>query len=343
MVPSDLVELTAINYFKHRNRGVTSDVTLTNKLIKSYLPFFKRDPRKFFLYDWNEPKGEFSWTSEVTKFPYRYSFGWIGTSYTPISPIFEDKRFNPVNWIFLHKYSPWKTRLPFWKKKTTTALLSIHGYAETTFWYHEQSYFHIFKNVFDDCDIYTVELPYHFRRQPINSPFSGAYYLNGNPVRMLEAVRQSVQEILFITEILKEKYERVIIFGLSLGGHIAALASQFLKEVDLISALASPFLFALNPKIVPVSVDIVYQLKSVGKTNYYKILYPANLKYFSPFTTNLNTAFIGGRYDRIVPFERVKELSIMLGKPLYAYPGGHLTLMFWLRSMLKQINTIFTA
>lgn len=336
LVPSDLVEIPAISFFKYRNRGLTPDVTLTPSMIRLYFPYFKRNPRNFYKYNWKESDCQFNWTSEALRFPYRYSMGWKYSSYQPITPILTEKKFEPVKRIFLHKYLPWRRNKV--RNSRKTILLSIHGYAENTFRYHEQSYFHIFRNVFD-CDICALELPYHFQRQPHDSPFSGAYYLNGNPIRMLEAVRQSVQEIIFITKLLKEEYERVVVFGLSLGGHIVAFASQFLKNVELISALASPFLFNLNPRIVPVSIDIIKQLKEIGKTNYYKILYPTNIKYFEPFTTNLNTVFIGGRYDRIVPFERVKELSKLMKKPLYAYPGGHLTLLFWLRAILKQINS----
>ena len=114
------------------------------EMIKSYLPFFKKDPRRFFLPDWKEGVRELSWTSNVLKFPYRYSFGWIETPYNPITPILNEEKFKPVNWIFLHKFTSWRKK---YGKKQNTCLLSIHGYAEFTFRYHEQSYFHIFKNV----------------------------------------------------------------------------------------------------------------------------------------------------------------------------------------------------
>lgn len=158
---------------------------------------------------------------------------------------------------------------------------------------------------------------------------------------MLESIRQSLQEILFLSEFLKQKYKRVNLVGISLGGHILALASQLLQGVDLIIGLASPFLFNLNPIIAPVSVNIVSQMKENGHENWYKILYACNLKYFSPFTTNSNTIVIGGLYDRIVPISRVKQLSSMLRKPLLTYPGGHISLIIWLRSLLLQAEKKF--
>ncbi|MFX0208345.1 MAG: hypothetical protein ACFFDT_20340, partial [Candidatus Hodarchaeota archaeon] len=120
-----------------------------------------------------------------------------------------------------------------------------------------------------------------------------------------------------------------------------ALTSQFLEGINIIAALASPFLFNLNPKIVPISVKTITQLKEEHHLNWYKILYPCNIKYFNPFTTNLKTIIIGGIYDRIVPLSSVEDLSRILDKPLITYPGGHISLVFWLRSLLYQITKIF--
>ena len=129
-------------------------------------------------------------------------------------------------------------------------------------------------------------------------------------------------------------------FGISLGGHLVALSTQLVNEIDIISALAGPFLFRLatKTKIVPVANNYIIQHKEQGLTSFYKILYPTNLKYFAPLTTNTNTAIIGGFYDRIVPFDFVQDLSQTLQKPLYTYPGGHLTLLIWLRSLLSKID-----
>jgi hypothetical protein len=157
---------------------------------------------------------------------------------------------------------------------------------------------------------------------------------------MLEAFRQSILEIKLLINQLKEEYNRVILFGVSLGGHLVALSTQLLKDINIISALAGPFLFRLatKTKIVPVANNYITQHKEQGLTSYYKILYPTNLKYFTPLTTNKNTAIIGGFYDRIVPFDFVQDLSQTLQKPLYSYPGGHLTLLLWLKSLLSKID-----
>jgi hypothetical protein len=114
-------------------------------------------------------------------------------------------------------------------------------------------------------------------------------------------------------------------------------------DIDIIAALASPFLFRLAAKknIVPIARNYVDQLSSEGRTSYYRILYSTNMKYYTPFTTNDKTVIIGGEYDRIVPFEMVTNLSEMLQRPLFSYPGGHLTILLWLKPLLQQIDNFF--
>jgi esterase/lipase len=331
IVPSDLVEYPIINYFKFRNKGKIRDEDLSHSFISLYTKYYRKDPRKFFLEKFKPKLIKVNWSKSVTCGKFIRSTGQTRSSYRPLSPLFQDQKYFPVSRMLTYRYTFDDG------KESTCAVLFIHGYAETTFFFHELSYFRIMRRIFKG-DIFTLELPYHFHRQPTDSPFSGAYFLNGNPVRMLEAIRQSIQEMLLLTNYLKDRYDRIVIFGVSLGGHIAALTTQFMTDVEIICALASPFIFSLNPEIVPISTEIVSKLKKRRQTNWYRILYACNLKYFSPFTTNHHTTIIGGRYDRIVHFDDVKKLSTMLDKPLFSYPGGHLSLILWLRSLLNRIN-----
>ncbi|MFX0171106.1 MAG: hypothetical protein ACFE9L_04230 [Candidatus Hodarchaeota archaeon] len=338
-MPSDLLDIPVICYFQHRNRGQLQDIEITSQMIQKYSKFYRKNPRRFFQINLSQNLLEITWTKARQKGSFLYSLGIKQTPYRAITPIIGETKHSPVHLMNIHKY---KIRNKNEKERSDTATLFIHGYAENTVQWHEAIYFRFFRKFFR-CDVFSLELPYHFNRQPSDSPFSGAYFLNGNPIRMLEAMRQSIQEILFLVEYLKNIYNEVILFGVSLGGHIVALTSQFLEGIEIIAALASPFLFNLNPRIVPVSVKTVTQLKKEHHQNWYKILYPCDIKYFSPFTTNSKIIIVGGRHDRIVPLSSVENLSKMLDKPLLTYPGGHISLIFWLRSILIQISNIFRS
>ncbi|PWI46741.1 hypothetical protein CEE45_15240 [Candidatus Heimdallarchaeota archaeon B3_Heim] len=339
VVPSDLLEYPVINYFQYRNNGYLEDFQLTNNLIQKYLPYHKKDPRLLFTLD-PQIESNIIWNDCVERGMFCESIGSAHSPYRPKSDaIFCDPKFDPLKQLIVHRYIRKNVT-----KDHKNAFLFIHGYAESHFIFHEQFYFRLAYNQFK-IDIYALELPYHHHRVPYDSPFSGAYFLNGNPIRMLEAFNQSISEIQFLVNYLKKRYDRVILFGVSLGGHLVAVSSQLVTDIDCIAALASPFLFGLSLKtnIVPIANNYILQHKEQGLASTYTILYSTNLKYFYPYTTNENTTIIGGIYDRIVPFNLVAKLAKMLQKPLYRYPGGHLTLLAWFRSLITQINRQFSS
>ncbi len=334
-VPSDLLEYPVINYFQYRNNGFLDDIKLTPKVVNAYLRFYKRDPRKLFTPASKPIK--IQWSKAIERGSYHQSVGTLTSPYVPIvNEVFNNPKFDSVKKMITHKYKNKK------KKNSKTAVLFIHGYAESHFIFHEQFYFRLLNNQFN-CNIYALELPYHLRRQTNDSPFSGAYFLNGNPVRMLEAFRQSIHEIKLLIDYLNEEYDRIVLYGGSLGGHLVAHMSQLVDDIDIITALASPFLFRLATKtnIVPIARNYIKQLTSEGITSYFKILYSTNLKFYSPHTTNEKTAIIGGESDRSIPFEMVNDLAKLLQTTLFSYPGGHLTILLWLRPLLRQIDSLF--
>ncbi|MHA2173986.1 MAG: alpha/beta fold hydrolase [Candidatus Hodarchaeales archaeon] len=335
-VPSDLLEYPVINYFRYRNNGSVTDIKITPKIAKKYLIHYKKDPR--LIYGIPKKKIKINWSKSVKNTGIYHSTGIASTTYRPlVSKVLKHTKFDPLSKIKLHKYVKQPSG-----ESGRTVLLFIHGYAESQFIFHEQIYFRLIRERFKS-DIIAIELPYHHSRQPSDSPFSGSYFLNGNPVRMLEAFRQSIIEIVSLISSLKSEYDRVLLFGISLGGHLAALSSQFLENIEIIAGLASPFLFRLASKanIAPIANNYILEHKIENLASYYKILYSTNMKYFKPFSTNEKTAVIGGHYDRIVPINQVIALSQMIHKPLFSYPGGHLTLLPWLRSLLKKIDVSY--
>ena len=195
-VPSDLLEYPVINYFQYRNNGeFLEDIQLTSKIVKAYLRYYKKDPRKIFT-PTSKKNLNIRWSKAVEWGFFLQSIGTLVSPYVPIvNEAFKDFKFEPVKKMIIHKYKSKK------KVNENTAFLFIHGYAESHFIFHEQFYFRFLKNQFN-CNIYALELPYHLHRQTHDSPFSGAYFLSGNPVRMLEAFRQSIHEIKLLVEYL---------------------------------------------------------------------------------------------------------------------------------------------
>ena len=94
-VPSDLLEYPVINYFQYRNDGILEDIPLTPKVIKAYLPYYKKDPRKIFTpaplplkIHFSKPI-ERSWLKECV--------GAATSPYVPIIPeVLKGEKFEPV-------------------------------------------------------------------------------------------------------------------------------------------------------------------------------------------------------------------------------------------------------
>lgn len=336
--PSDLIEIPATTYFKIRNDGELVDSYPSENSVNRYLSFYKKDPRIFFkMAKQNTPS--ISWITTIDRRIFTHSIGTFDSHYQSLDEtIFDDEKYKPSIHPILHRYQ-YNQSSP----SKDTALLFIHGFAESRFLIHEHSYFRLFNRKFNS-DIFALELPYHQQRAPLDSPFSGAYFLNGNPVRMVEAIRQSLFELLTIIQHLKQTYSRVIVFGVSLGGHLAALLSQLVENIELVIAQSSPFLFKLSSKtnIVPLATKTIKSYQKDKVTSFYKLLYPTNLKYFAPFTTNKKTILIAGKFDRIVPYADSKKLSIMIKKPIIAYNGGHLTILPFLNTILKKVEKYLT-
>lgn len=91
-----------------------------------------------------------------------------------------------------------------------------------------------------DTEVIQIQFPYHGRRTPRGSRFSGEYYWTADLVRSFEALRQSVLDArTLLSCLLKEDARPVGVAGLSLGGALTAgltcLEKRFAFSVPLIA------------------------------------------------------------------------------------------------------------
>lgn len=166
-VPSDLVEFPVINYFKFRNKGNLSDTDLSQSFISRYERYYRKDPRSFFIENFKSKLHNINWSEDITRGPFFHSTAKLSTPYRPLSPILQRAKYRPVLNMITHQYQ----HKDFKGQDSKSVVCFIHGYAENTFIFHELSYFRLFSRIFNS-NILTLELPYHFHRQPEDSPFS---------------------------------------------------------------------------------------------------------------------------------------------------------------------------
>lgn len=191
-------------------------------------------------------------------------------------------------------------------------------------------HFRIFQLIYN-ADIFAIELPYHMSRNPVG--FSGQGFLDKDPIRTVEAFRQSIIESMYLYKGLRTIYDDVGISGISLGGHIASYIGMFIKEdIFLLPCLAgTPF--SQNLKNLRISPNLLNYVRKNNIHLYLKVLDFTNFK-----TTKKEKEFLfGGRFDSIIDSKTVLRLGKHLQCKTFIVPTGHFTFAFFLPYITTKI------
>jgi len=118
-------------------------------------------------------------------------------------------------------------------------ILYVHGWLEPGSWAEEATLFRTWGRELE-VDLAHVSLPFHGRRTPRRSLFSGEFFFTADFVRSVEAVRQAVCDARSAMGWLREQgYEQVGIAGLSLGGSLTMLLGCLDPAPDFIIPIIS--------------------------------------------------------------------------------------------------------
>lgn len=114
------------------------------------------------------------------------------------------------------------------------ALLYVHGWLEPGPWIEEAT---LLPRLYEalGADVLHVQLPFHGTRNPKGALFHGEYFLSGDIVRSVEALRQSCLDARTAVAWLRgEGYAEVGVTGISFGGAIAMLLACLEPTPDYI-------------------------------------------------------------------------------------------------------------
>lgn len=130
-------------------------------------------------------------------------------------------------------------------------LLYLHGYMQPETYLEEVSLLSAMALRLD-MEIIQIQPPYHGRRAPRGSRFSGELFWTADLVRSIEALRQSVLDARTLLSLLLEEDDRPVgVSGLSLGGALAltltCLEGRFAFAVPLIAHMDLAALVADAP------------------------------------------------------------------------------------------------
>jgi hypothetical protein len=311
-----------LNAMKSHNKR--SFFTREKSSIEQYFKTLNKSDFQFSLE--NLPK----FSEKLMKFPIQSKKDFTFSFKTPYKPnkyfkkSFEDiKKFHDVK----VNYFPYKGKIPKEKRK---ALIYIHGWGKGSLITERLWHFRIFQLSYK-ADIFAIELPYHLSRNP--GGFSGQGFLDKDPIRTVEAFKQSIIEVMFLYKGLKAIYKTIGISGISLGGHIASYVSLFINDdIFLLPCLAgTPF--AQNVKNLRITPNLMNYVRKHNIDKYLEILDFRNFKAIKKEKLFL----FGGRFDSVIDSKTVLRLGKHLQCKTYIMPTGHFTFAFSLPYITTKI------
>lgn len=189
-----------------------------------------------------------------------------------------------------------------------------------------------------------IQLPYHMRRQPRQSQFSGQFTINGQLERSIEMIRQAISDTRSVINWVKSNPASPVgVWGISLGGWVGAMVTAVEARLDF-SVLMIP---AVRPDDItwhsPLVPPLKRALQAAGITyeeleNALKIVTP---KHYRPQLPPDKILLIKSQYDLGVRPQTVDELWEAWGRPpRRCYPHSHMSIVFSRRAIEDGVNFI---
>jgi pimeloyl-ACP methyl ester carboxylesterase len=214
-------------------------------------------------------------------------------------------------------------------RKQPVSVILVHGWRMDSFDRIYNIYLEPFMEL--DYNIYSFTLPHHFERTSKTSLYNGELMVSANIDRTLLSVKQAITDLRALIRYLKEKNEKVILIGVSLGGFLTNLTACIEQDIDiLISVMYANSLAFSVWKSIP-GKYLKRDFKVNGFTyedlkKYWAITEPSN---FKPVIPKENILLISGIYDKYVLNEDTDYLWESWDKPnRLLYPCGHSGIVF---------------
>lgn len=214
------------------------------------------------------------------------------------------------------------------KKPARATILAIHGFSADL--YHFNEWFFALPWLYQQgYDIALVTMPFHGKRQPPLSPFSGHGFFAGGTNRINEALAQAVFDMrVLIDHLFESGVQEVGVTGMSLGG----LATSLLACAEERLAFAIP-----NVPVVSVA-DLVLEWEPISSVvrgalavmrkdvrTARELLATSSPLSFRPKLPKERLFIIGGVGDRLAPPRHARLLWDHWGRPrLHWFPGSHI-------------------
>jgi len=225
-------------------------------------------------------------------------------------------------------------------------LVYVHGWLEPGSWAEEATLFRKWTRELG-VDLLHVALPFHGRRQPPSSLFSGEFYWTADLVRSVEGVRQAVCDARAAIEWLRgQGYASVGVTGISLGGAIDMLLACLEPVPDYVI----PIVAHLELEDAVENAPILWRMKrdlarfGIDRDERGELFRRLGWSAFLPKLPPERQLWIQARDDGYICPDLVERQWNEWGRPNILWiEGGHMTFPLHIGEMTDAMRTFTSA
>ena len=209
-----------------------------------------------------------------------------------------------------------------------TALVLLHG------WLATRSHMPYFRSLAtplrgQGCDIWMPRLPEHAERTPPGS-LSGERCLSADIGATAQALQRAVAELLWLEAWLRRRgYSRVALWGMSLGGWVAALGASLSASWDAVALWAPVVEPAETVWSSPIATPICRALAEAGidREQAASMFHHYRAARRPLAVPRDRVLVVGARYDNVVGRRGLARSAAGWGCGVWWVPHGHISLM----------------
>lgn len=190
-------------------------------------------------------------------------------------------------------------------------------------------------------NVWFFTLPYHLKREPESSLYSGELMVSANIERTLDSVQQMVSDVRALIKWIKRSEDaQVILIGISLGGLLTNLVSTVEPRIDKLISLfyANRLAFSVWNTIPGKYIKSDFESHAFTEeqlNQYWFITDPSRTK---PLIPKQNILLFSAKYDQYVNMEDVDRLWEAWDRPQREiYECGHAGLVLYQTRMVKRL------